>query len=124
MRLIIILLFASGCTCNWHLKKVKKKCGFTTETITVHDTVVVPEVRTDSIFFYNQKDTVIITRDNLEIKYFYNNDSVYIDGRCKEKTIIKERTVTVNKYKPREVWYWWVIGILLLLMVLKRFKIL
>lgn len=121
---IAILLFASSCSCNWHLKKVKKKCGFTTETITVIDTIKIPEVHTDSVFFYNQRDTIIIRKDNLEIKYYYSNDSVYIDGKCKEKTIIKERTITKNVYKPREVWYWWVIAFLILLIILKRFKLL
>jgi hypothetical protein len=118
------MLFQHSCSCNWHLKKVKNKCDFDTETITVHDTIKVPEVHRDSMFFYNQKDTVIITKDNLEIKYFYSNDSVYIDGRCKEKTIIKERTVTINKYKQNPTWYWWIIGILVGLLLLKRFKLL
>lgn len=117
-------MFASGCGCNYHLRKVKGKCGFNTETITVIDTIKVPEVHRDSLFFYNQKDTVIIRKDNLEIKYYYSNDSVYIDGKCKEVTIIKERTVTVNKFKPRETWFWWVIGFLITIMLLKRFKVL
>jgi hypothetical protein len=122
---IILLLFASGCGCNWHLKKVKAKCGFDTETITVTDTIRVSEVRKDSLFFYNQKDTVIIQRDNLQIKYFYSNDSVYINGTCKEVTVIKERVVTVNKYKPKEnYWYLWVISFLLGVILLKRFKLL
>lgn len=120
-KLAVLLLVFTGCGCQYHLRKVKNKCGFTTETITVIDTVRIPEVRTDSVFFYNQKDTVIIKKDNLEIKYYYSHDSVYIDGTCKEVTVIKERTITKNVYKPRENWFWWVIGILVLLLVLSRF---
>lgn len=120
----ILPLFLYSCTCNYHLKKVKAKCDFDTETITVHDTIKVPEVRTDSMFFYNQKDTVIITKDNLEIKYYYSNDSVYIDGKCKEKLIIKERTVTVNRFKSQSYWYYWIIAFLLSLILLKKFKVL
>lgn len=120
-KLAVLFLFFTGCGCQYHLKKVKKKCGFTTETITVIDTVTIPEVRTDSVFLYNQKDTVIIQKDNLQIKYYYSNDSVFIDGTCKEVTVIKERTITKNVYKPRENWFWWVIGILVLLLILSRF---
>lgn len=121
---LILVLFFYSCSCRHHLRKVKAKCDFDTETITVHDTVRVPQVRKDSLFFYNQKDTVIITRDNLEIKYFYSNDSVYIDGKCKETVVVKERTVTVNKYKQNPTWHWWIIGILIGLLLLKKFKVL
>lgn len=113
MKLINLLkilpIFLYSCTCSYHIKKAKSKCGLETETITVHDTVTFPEVRTDSVFFYNQKDTVLIQRGNLEIKYFYSHDSVFIDGRCKEKIIVKERTLTVNKFKPASNWPWFIV---------------
>lgn len=121
----ILLLFLGSCNCNYHIKRVHKKCGVETDSITVIDTVRIPEVHTDSVFFYNQKDTVLITKGNLEIKYYYSNDSVYIDGKCKEVVVIKERVVRVNKYKRTEsYWYLWVIGFLLAIILLKRFRVL
>lgn len=122
---LVLLLFLGSCTCNYHIKRVHKKCGVETDSITVIDTVRIPEVHTDSVFFYNQKDTVLITKGNLEIKYYYSHDSVYIDGKCKEVVVVKERVVRVDKYKSTEsYWYLWVIGFLLAIILLKRFKLL
>lgn len=109
---LFIAVFLSSCSCEWHIKKAKSKCGLETETITVHDTVTFPEVRTDSVFFYNQKDTVLIQKGNIEVRYFYSNDSVFIDGTCKEVTVVKERVVTVNKFKQSSNWPWFIVVLL------------
>lgn len=122
---LILFLFLASCSCEYHIRKVHKKCGVETDSITVIDTVRIPEVHTDSVFFYNQKDTVLITKGNLEIKYYYSHDSVYIDGKCKEVVVVKERVVRVDKYKSTEsYWYLWVIGFLLVIILMKRFKLL
>lgn len=83
-----------------------------TETITVRDTIIVPEVHKDTIFNYFTKDTVIIREGALTVKYSYNShdSTVFLKGKCDEQTIIKERTVEVNRFYPRENWYWWVLG--------------
>ena len=99
--ILIVTLMLSSCGCNYHLKKVEKKCGYSTSTevVTFHDTIYTERVVKDTIFsFTNSSDTVILKQDNLQIKYFYNthDSTVYIKGECKTDTIYKDRVVTIN----------------------------
>jgi hypothetical protein len=84
------------------------------------DTIRFKEVHHDSSFYYKSNDTVVINKDNLEIKYFYSNDTVHIDGRCKEITTIVERKIPVYKNATDYLglikrYYWWIVGIVALL---------
>ncbi len=99
--ILIVTLMLSSCGCNYHLKKVEKKCGYSTSTevVTFHDTIYTERVVKDTIFsFTNSSDTVILKQDNLQIKYYYNthDSTVYIKGECKTDTIYKDRVVTIN----------------------------
>lgn len=99
--ILIVTLMLSSCGCNYHLKKVEKKCGYSTSTevVTFHDTIYTERIVKDTIFsFTNSSDTVILKQDNLQIKYFYNthDSTVYIKGECKTDTIYKDRVVTIN----------------------------
>ena len=128
---IIVLL--NSCSCEYHLDRVNKKCGKTAfiDTLTIHDTVIVPSVRKDTVFHYLQKDTVIVEKGRLVMKYFYNtkDSTVYLKGDCKTDTIVK---VIKQPYETTEIIYnvwekykWWIIGflaIVTLLIIIKAFK--
>lgn len=94
----IIFVFAS-CDCNYHLNKAKSKCGYklSTDTIFRVDTLITTEYSRDSLFYFNQKDTVVLREGKLIMKYFYHDSLVYLDGKCLSDTIIKEVPVYVNK---------------------------
>lgn len=97
---LILILLLNSCSCEWHLKKLESKCGkFTSDTLTVHDTLVTTEVKKDTVFKYFQRDTVIIREGKLTMKYFYNrhDSTVFQWGKCASDTIIKEIKVPYEK---------------------------
>ena len=118
----ILFSFLFGCSPILRHNRLVKKFPYvhTADTLVIRDTVRFTEVRKDSVFYYNQKDTVIIEKENLQIKYFYNNDSVYIDGRCKETIKVIERKIPIYKNATDygalfKRWFWWAVGIVALL---------
>lgn len=103
----------TGCGCEYHLRKARKKCESLTQSDTVFKTIekIVPRVHKDTIFNYLQTDTVIIKEGQLTMKYFYNTitKEVYLDGKCDTVKIKVKVPVVVNKttYKSRAVnWNW------------------
>ena len=134
--ILIVTLMLSSCGCNYHLKKVEKKCGYSTSTevVTFHDTIYTERVVKDTIFsFTNSSDTVILKQDNLQIKYFYNthDSTVYIKGECKTDTIYKDRIVTINNktyewslkeaIKSNLLWIGLILFIVLILLMASKF---
>lgn len=99
VRIVILLLFLSSCSCDWHLKKARQKCNISqlSDTLFISDTTYIDRVKKDTLFYYNQKDTVIIREGRLTMKYFYNDSTVYLSGTCDTIKVIKEVPVIVNK---------------------------
>jgi hypothetical protein len=116
---VLIALMLNSCGCNYHIKKVQKKCNYkvTTDTIYYRDTIVSKEVRLDTIRYAPLHDTIYIQKDRLKIKYVsLPGDSVFIQGICEADTIYKDRIVTINKteYKESRPWWHWFLGGMLL----------
>lgn len=119
MRYLVIILLLSSCSASWHLRRAQAKDPslFAADTITKYDTIVkvdtaVIETSADTVFYYDQPDTVTIEKGNLQIKYVYKDRKVYLSGKSKDLIITK--TITVNKetiikktitIKQREKWY-------------------
>lgn len=87
------------------------------DTVTIHDTTVVTESRTDTVLSLKEvmHDTVIIREGQSEVKYFYNthDSTIYIEGKCHDTTIVVEREGQTNVvYKSREYKYEWYIYLL------------
>lgn len=127
MTIALIIALCSSCSCDWHIKRAKSKCGEVgTDVITLYDTIIVNSVTKDTVFKYFTKDTVIVKQKNLTVKYFYNikDSTVYLKGNCKGDTVIKtikvpyEKTVIKVDYFPK--WIWWAIGIILALGIVLR----
>ncbi len=95
-KLIIGLLLLSSCSANWHIKRAIKKDPtiLLSDTITVNDTIRVSTERVykDSIFMVSN-DTTIIVKDNMTIKHFISNDTVFLSGECD----------SIIKYIPYEI---------------------
>lgn len=109
LLIIFVLVFISSCSCDFHYRRLSKRCDLKKDTLTIHDTLITREVQKDTVFNYNQKDTVIIREGKLTVKYFYNRDStVYISGKCAPDTIIREIRAPYNFVKPNvEYWPGW-----------------
>lgn len=105
----LVALFQS-CSCNWHLERAEKKCGKRTiqDTLIIHDTIKVSSVRKDTVFRYNQTDTVIVKEGRLTMKYFYHDSLVYLSGKCDTVFINREIRVPYEKTVLEFDWWAWV----------------
>lgn len=85
-----ILVFALiSCGPAWHLKKAKEKgAEVVTDTVYQDVKVFIPVVETDTVFRSMPGDTVVITKDRLQMKYVQiQGGTVYLQGKCLPDTI-------------------------------------
>ncbi len=70
------------------------------DTLLVYDTLVMAAIAVDtSIPISRLTDTVVISRDKLEIKLVKIRDTIHVKGTCKADTIVREIRVPVEKIK-------------------------
>jgi len=98
------------------------------DTLLVHDTFVMAAIVADtSIPISRLTDTVVISRDKLEIKLVKIRDTIHVTGTCKADTIVKEVRVPVEKIKlvkaERAGWLrnlgWLIMGLVVVAVVWK-----
>jgi hypothetical protein len=105
----LILSFMVLESCLYTKKSaIKKFCIKDTlliETI-IHDTIIVDSIQVDTIFSENI-DSVYITKDKIEIRYFKRNGVVYLQGKCKGDTIFYTKTIfqKIPCTTPKLIWY-------------------
>lgn len=124
-----LMLLIPGCTCEGKLSRIRKSCPELLEkdSIVIRDTLYTKKVEKDTIFRFDQKDTVIIKEGNMTVKYFYNttDSTVYIKGQCDTIRIIREKIIPYDRIVHRDnFWsfakqFWWlflliILGLLLL----------
>lgn len=136
--LLIIILLLSSCNpaanklrrAERLIKKAEALGGqWRVDTVFQDVPVFVDRIDLDTLLISSPKDTVIISKDRLRIKYVrLLGDTVWISGECDSLTIIKEVPVTITKVitapqKGLKVWQWIVIALifgLVLGMILNR----
>lgn len=97
---ILILIFLSSCSAQYHLRQAIKKDPsiIVTDTVVRMDTVYRSIERIDTIFKYNFRDTVIfVNKDSVIVKYYasYRDSIVWIDVECPDcPEITKTETIT------------------------------
>ena len=127
---IVFLVVLNSCTCDYHLRKAKSKCGYAVKTDTIYrkDTVFVNRVTKDTVFNYYSRDTVVIKEGRLTMKYFYNthDSTVYLKGQCDTIRIIKEIPVQINtteikqSYTAYFKWAALILALVITLLLLKK----
>jgi len=122
--LITLVILCNACGCEYHLAKAKKKCNqsFLSDTTYVRDTIFTKEVKRDTTFFYNQKDTVVIREGKLIMKYFYRDSTVFLRGECLPDTVFYEKQIISNnlelKPDPISKYRFWIMGVILVLLII------
>jgi len=109
---ILALTFIVGCYTK--KKCVEKFCITDTLVVTLHDTIRTETIKHDTAFVY-KGDTITITKDRLQIKYFRINDTTYIEGKCLGDTLYITKTIKVPTIQPKPSpfkWYWLLISAL------------
>ena len=126
--IFLSLLILTACDPCRKLSRPKyQKCfNVTTDTITVqdtftyHDTIIMHDVRNEWLI---QRDTVIETE---RVYYSRKGDTTVVickgDTIYRNKEIIREVKVPVEKfvYKQRIKWWWWVVGLIVLVLLYRR----
>lgn len=106
--IILLLLFSCSPTqkANKHLRKAKKHilkaesfgAKWQVDTVFKEVAVMVPQIERDTIFRSEVGDTVLITKDRLQVRYVrLAGDSVFIEGKCLADTVYKTVPITVTR---------------------------
>jgi len=132
--ILTCLIFICSCNCNYHLSKAEKKCGshLIKDTIRITDTLITKEVSVDTVFNINSvHDTLILRKENVIYKYFYNrkDSTIYLDGKSLSDTIIRiikmpcDKLVLETNWFDKFKWFIYIGGILVFAYyVIKLFK--
>ena len=104
-----VILFAS-CTPQKRLHRLLTKHPELTQvdTLIIQDTIITPGVNVDTVFHSSVlKDTITITRNNLQIKFIEIDDTIYLDAEVESDTVILTKEIFVDTivYTEPIVWY-------------------
>ena len=127
--IITILIFAS-CSPQKRLHRLVTKHPELSriDTIKIQDTILVPGVKTDTVFRSSLlHDTVTISKEKLKIRLIEINDTIYLDAVVEPDTVIITKEILVDRIvhvEPEKWWlkYWWVwvlLGLIILLIVMR-----
>lgn len=133
---IIILLFS--CRAEKRIARFLDRHPELKENDTIYfkDTIIREEVRADTVLIWDsiQGDTVVIQKDNLEIKTIIRDQKIYIEGKCKGDTVFIDRKIPFEKIKYIKenpfgrLWKKtlrilpWILGLILILIILAFIK--
>lgn len=108
---LIALLLICACTPEKKLRRILSRHPelIRTDTIWQRDTTIIKEIRADTVFSNSSsRDTIVLQKDRLTIRYYHTRDSVYLQGECAGDTIYKDRPVYVNTVQSKdEDWPLW-----------------
>lgn len=113
-NLYILLAITIMASCYTKKTCVEKFCSKDTLVVMIHDTIRTETIKHDTAFVY-KGDTITITKDRLQIKYFRVNDTTYIEGKCLGDTLYITKTIKVPTIQPKPSpfkWYWLLISAL------------
>ena len=124
--ILIAILYCLICSCYTKNQAIDKFCSKDTASVmvTIHDTIIVDSVQTDSTFD-DSVSYVYIVKDRLEIKYIKKFGKVYIEGKCKGDTIYYEKKVLIeipvncpklSWYKQLGADYWYILPLIILIL--------
>lgn len=97
-----LVLGLAGCSPQKQLAKLLAKYPelLQTETITVTDTVIVPEHHFDTAFVWNSIiDTFTITNEKVTFKIIRDSDTIRLEGGTRTDTIIVTKPVEIERIK-------------------------
>lgn len=96
-----------------HPELIKKDTAF------VKDTFFLPSYKTDTTFVEHNNtitDTVYLTKDKIQVKYYHHHDTVYLSARYNGDTLVKTIKVPYDRIsvyeKPIPMWYWVLLSLL------------
>lgn len=90
------------------------------QTVTVRDTVIVPEVRIDTMLVTKPADTITLFKDRLKVQIVRKHDTLLVAGECQTDTvyITKEVALPVQTITKKDPTPWWFMPVSVLALVL------
>ena len=79
--------------------------------VTIIDTIVVEEVKVDTVAITLPVDTVVIETERVSARVIRSFDTIRLDVECKADTVIVTNTIelpTKVKTVTKVPWWWWV----------------
>lgn len=125
LLLFLALLLLCACTPQQRLARMQKRHPeiFRTDTLWHSDNIITKGFEKDTVMKALQPDTVYLKNNRLEVRYFYNHDSVFIKGKCLADTVIRQVPLIVKSTGSRETVYphWlWVAALVLVILIIWR----
>ena len=103
MRILLLLIFLSSCTAQYHLNKYQEKggiCGrIDTIRVTKYDTINHRYYYQDSVFIVNDR-VIPQTRQEIRYEYKFNRDTIKLK-ETEIKYIYKQQKAEIKKEKSR-----------------------
>ena len=97
--LITLCLLLSGCSCTERLQRLMVYCPECFETKAIKDTVILPEFRFDTAFYFTGiTDTFTIEKERVQIQILRRTDTMIVRVNIPADTVVK--TVYVTQIKP------------------------
>ena len=115
LLLFISLVLCAGCSPSKRLARLLRQHPElkAADTVTVRDTIAVPEVSADTAVPVNHfPDTVAVEKGRLEVRIRKLHDTLFIRGKCKADTVIVQKKIPVEKIVLAEShsrWFLWII---------------
>lgn len=104
----LCFVLVQGCGCNYHMKKIRGKCEFKSDTVRIVDTITIHSSSVDTLFHFNStSDTIVLRENGVIVKYFYNtkDSTVYLKGEREEVKVPYVKTVIKNVYRTDLPWW-------------------
>lgn len=130
------VFFFSGCSCNYHVRRVQNRCQDYLQTDTVYE--VRPAVQYDTAFVFSPDtgtstgsapvvDTFLIEKERVRVQLVRVRDTIFANVELPPDTVATVRTVTIAPPCPEQGLPWlalpWVIGMVAALALWVRGKI-
>jgi len=128
---LLILILISCSPIKRHSRLVKKfPYVHTVDSIKLIDTIrlITNKVVSDTVIHERMLfDTIILNKDNLTVRVLKIRDSIYINAQCDtifiDKVIIRNIPIKYYKETNSTWWIWFVAGLILVILILKRYII-
>lgn len=113
--LLIIYILFGACNPQKRINRIlNQNPNLKHDTIyTINDTTFIKAFTFDTIYNYkNSIDTVFLKRENVIVKVFHHNDSIFVKALVKPDTIVKTISVPIrqivytNDDKKRWLFFW------------------
>jgi hypothetical protein len=81
-----------SCSAKWHIKRAIKKDPtiLRADTVTVRDTVYLPEIKHDTAFLMqNDVDTFVIEKERLNVRIIRQLDTLKVSAECAADTVVR-----------------------------------